>query len=266
MIRVTKASGELESLSLEKIRQSLKQAGAAEDTIDKILLEIKPKLYDKITTRDVYRLVYDQFNRLQPPQVFHYALKPALMELGPSGYPFEKFIAKLFEQMGYQVQTNVIVSGHCVSHEVDVVAVKGGEKFLIECKFHQHAGNKTTVKDALYIQARFEDISQKSPGVYQSIWLVTNTKLTSEAVSYGRCRGMRLLAWRYPAKDSLEQLLEQHQIHPLTSLSFLTKAEIQLLLARNLVLCRELKILSEKELLNLGLSRTTVEKIRLALN
>lgn len=266
MIQVIKASGQLEPLSIKKIRQSLSRAGADQKVIDRILVAVKPKLYDRIPTREVYRLVYDQFNQLQPPQVFHYALKPALMELGPSGYPFEKFMAKLFDRMGYQTKTNVIVSGHCVSHEVDVVVSKGKEKYLLECKFHQRPGTKTTVKDALYIQARFEDIKEKSPGVYQAIWLVTNTKLTSEAIAYGNCRQMKLLAWHYPAKAGLEQLLEQYKIHPVTSLTFLNRAEKQLLFARDLILCSDLKNLKDKQLSDLGLTEATIKKIRSALN
>lgn len=266
MIQVIKTSGALEDFSIDKVRQSLIRAGAANDTIDKILMALKPKLYNKISTQEVYRLVYGLLDEYQRGRVHSYGLKPALMDLGPSGYPFEKFIAKLFEKMGYQAVTGQIIAGQCVDHEVDVVAEKGAEHLLIECKFHQHPGNKTDVKDTLYIQARFEDINQKFPGKYQSIWLVTNTKLTSQAIAYGTCRNMRLLAWQYPLKDSLESLLDRYQIHPLTCLTFLTKIEKQLLFNQNLVLCSELKQLKDKQLADLGLSSQTIKRIRSALN
>lgn len=266
MIQVTKASGQTEPLSLDKVRQSLYRAGAEPATIDKILLELKPKLYDKIATREIYSQVFALFNRFQKNQSFHYSLKPALMDLGPSGYPFEDFIARLFTAMGYQTQTRVIIQGKCISHEVDVVAQKSQQKFLIECKFHNRPGTKTESKDALYTQARFEDINSQHPGVYQKTWLVTNTKLTSQAIQYGRCQNMELLAWRYPAKGSLESLLEQYQIQPLTCLSFLTHQEKQQLFNHELVLCREVKAQTDKQLSALGLADKTIKNIRSSLN
>jgi len=94
MIQVTKASGQLEELSLDKVRQSLNRAGAQTAIIDKILLELKAGLYEKIPTREIYSQVFKLLDQYQPRQAYHYQLKPALMNLGPSGYPFEKFIAQ----------------------------------------------------------------------------------------------------------------------------------------------------------------------------
>lgn len=64
------------------------------------------------------------------------------MELGPSGFPFEKFISEILKFQGFAVQVGVIVEGHCVKHEIDVVAEKGEEHFMIECKFHNTQGIK----------------------------------------------------------------------------------------------------------------------------
>lgn len=223
MIQVTKASGELEALSLDKVRASLTRAGAGSVTIDKILLELKPKLYDKIPTREVYSHVFKFLAQYQPQRANYYSLKPALMQLGPSGHPFEEFIARLFTAMGYQTQTQQIIRGQCVSHEVDVVVEKSGQKFLIECKFHNRAGTKCEIKTALYVQARFEDIAQKYPGVYQQIWLVTNTKLTTQAIEYGRCKKMGLLAWRYPENEGIEKLIDKFNLYHLLKLGYSEK-------------------------------------------
>ncbi|PIP51723.1 ATPase [Candidatus Beckwithbacteria bacterium CG22_combo_CG10-13_8_21_14_all_01_47_9] len=215
MIQVTKASGQLEALSLDKIRSSLTRAGANEEIIDKILLKLKPKLYDKISTREIYQEVFSSFPR--------YSLKPALMQLGPSGYPFEKFIGQLFTARGYQTQTRQIIQGKCVSHEVDVVAEKPGQRLVIECKFHNRPGTKTEIKDALYTQARFEDIAAAAPGKYAQIWLVTNTQLTSQAIAYGRCKNMGLLAWRYPAGESIEKLIDRFNLYYFLKLGYSEK-------------------------------------------
>ncbi len=266
MLNVTKASGALEEFSVDKVRKSLQRAQADPQVIDKILLELKPRLFDKISTQEVYRIVYELLSRYQQSHIIHYSLKPAIMALGPTGYPFEKFIAKLFEQMGYRTQTQVTVEGECVSHEVDVIAEKDGVKYLMECKFHQRPGIKTEIKDALYVQARWEDINNKKPGEYAGIWLVTNTRLTSEAIKYGMCKQMRQLAWLYPEGASLEDLVNKYGIHPLTCLAFLTPAEKQRLFSQGLVLCKDVKDLSDKQLVELGLAEATIKNIRSALS
>lgn len=223
MIQVIKASGQLEPLDLEKVRFSLIRAGADAVTIDKILLELKSKLYDKIPTREIYAQVFKLLGQFQPQKANYYSLKPALMQLGPSGYPFEKFIGQLFTAMGYQAQIQQIITGKCVSHEVDVVAQKDNLKILIECKFHNRPGTKTEIKDALYTQARFEDIDAAAPGKYTQVWLVTNTKLTTQAITYGRCKNIGLLAWRYPENAGIEKLIERFNLYHLLNLGYSEK-------------------------------------------
>lgn len=220
MIQVTKASGQLEPLSLDKVRSSLTRAGAEPAAIDKILLELRPKLYDKIPTREIYSQVFKLFRRYQPERSFHYGLKPALMHLGPTGYRFEQFIAALFTAMGYQTRIQQIIEGECVSHEVDVAAVKDGKTILAECKFHNRAGTKTEIKDALYTQARFADIEARHPGSFQQMWLVTNTKLTGQAVAYGRCKNMGLLAWQYPENQGIEKLIDRFNLYHFLKLGY----------------------------------------------
>jgi Holliday junction resolvase-like predicted endonuclease len=57
--------------------------------------------------------------------------------LGPAGFFFEKYIAKLFQSEGYETLTNLLLQGKCVSHEVDVVVRKNNYLTMIECKFHE---------------------------------------------------------------------------------------------------------------------------------
>ena len=80
------------------------------------------------------------------------------MELGPSGFPFEKFISKLFEVQKYSVQTGQFVKGKCVTHEIDVIARKENEIVLAECKYRNTQGITVDVKTPLYIHSRFEDV------------------------------------------------------------------------------------------------------------
>jgi len=110
-VQVKKASGELEAFSEEKVRQSLQRAGAKAEVIDKILIELKGKLHEGISTRAIYKQVFNLLNQLQEHQGYRYSLKEALMKLGPSGYPFEKFIGKLLEYQGYKIRVNVEIMG-----------------------------------------------------------------------------------------------------------------------------------------------------------
>lgn len=254
---VQKASGKSEPFDESKVRTSLKRAGAKPEVIDKVLVSLTGQLHDNMTTREIYKLVFNLLNQHQPGQGYRYSLKNSLLGLGPSGYPFENFISRLLEKMGYTTQTQTNVHGQCVSHEIDVIAKKDNQTHLVECKFHNHQGVKTRVKEALYTQSRFEDLKKD----FDSVWLVTNTRLTTDAIKYGSCKGMNLLAWNYPKKGSLEHLIEQNNLHPLTCFNFLNTHELKLLFQNDLVLCQDLKKLKEKQLRNIGLSSDKANKI-----
>jgi len=245
-ITVKKANGELEKFSEEKVRSSLKRAGAKPEIINQVLSQLIGKLHDGITTKAIYRQVFDLLNQYQAGKGYRYSLKPALMQLGPSGYPFEKFIARLLDHLGYQTKVGGILTGKCIDHEVDVDAQKDNQRFMVECKFHQ---------------ARFDDLSDH----FTQPWLVTNTKLTTNAIKYAECKNMHILAWRYPQKGSLEQLIEQNNLHPLTCFSFLDKHDKQLLFQNNLVLCKDLSAAGDKKLSSIGLNSAKINQINQAL-
>ena len=102
------------------------------------------------------------------------------------------------------------MQGACVSHEIDVIAEKTTAALVIECKFHNQPGTKSDVKVALYVQARFEDIQkqwQKQPEPsrkFHEVWLATNTKLTSDAIQYASCVGLKAIGWDYPPNNGLQ--------------------------------------------------------------
>ncbi|RZK62264.1 MAG: ATPase, partial [Pedobacter sp.] len=123
------------------------------------------------------------------------------MELGPSGYPFEKYFAAILQHIGYSLRTGVILQGACVKHEVDVIAEKENQHEMVECKFHQQQGTFCDVKIPLYIHARFKDVeagftdrSPKNNTLHQG-WVVTNTRFTTDAIHYGTCAGLKLIGW-----------------------------------------------------------------------
>lgn len=245
-IIITKASGERVPFSPEKMRRSLARAGADEFTIERVMEKLQPHIVEGISTKTIYRHAFNILRKISGASAARYKLKQAIMELGPSGYPFERFIAEILKAKGFATQVGIIVEGLCVNHEVDIIAEKDNQHFMVECKFHNTAGIKSDVKIPLYIQARFLDIHNKWNHVpenhnkIQQGWVVTNTKFTEDAIRYGVCAGLNLLGWDYPAKGSLNELIDTLGLHPVTCLTTLTKAERSDLLEQQILLCRDL--------------------------
>lgn len=247
-INIIKATGERELYSRDKIIYSIRRAGIPDAMRDQVVRHVEEKLYPDIPTSEIYRHITEFLGRsAQPYFQSRYSLKRAIMDLGPSGFPFEKLVAAILSSQGYRdVQTNVILQGRCVSHEVDVLAVKNEEHFLIECKFHNQPGVRTDVKVALYVDARFQDVlsAWKAEGdrhrLHQA-WLATNTKCSQDAISYANCRGIRITAWGYPEKDNLQDMIEASQLHPITCLTNLNTGQKQLLLSKNILFVKDLK-------------------------
>lgn len=245
-INVRKGSGDLVPFDAGKLSNALNNSGASEGDINKIFNHLRPLLFDGITTKKIYRIAYSFLKQHSSKIAGKYRLKKAIFELGPSGYPFEKFIAKLFEADGYQAESGIIVQGKCVQHEVDVIARKGNKKYMVECKFHGDSRAKSDVKVALYIQSRFLDVSgqwaenEKDDTIYKGM-IVTNTRFTNDAETFGKCVGLKVVSWDYPAGNSLKDWIDRSGYHPITSLSTLRKNEKEFLLDKGLVLCCQLK-------------------------
>lgn len=261
-IVVLKASGDKEPFSEEKVRHSIRRARIPHKLEDEVVRHIRQALYNGIPTSEIYRHISEYLgNSSYPYTRTVYGLKQAIMQLGPSGYPFEKFVAAILAYYGYTVQTDVIVSGKCVDHEIDVVAQKDGLRYMVECKFHNLPGVRSDVKVALYTQARFEDVQQigiDNTKPFDQAWLVTNTKCTTEAIHYGNCVGMQVVGWSHPESGNLQDLIEKAGLQPVTCLLSLTDGQKKQLLSRGVVLSRDL--LEDKAGVVSGLGLTGEEK------
>ena len=243
---ITKSSGEQEPFSEEKLRHSLSHAQVSAGTVDRATTHIKAVFKPGMNTAQIYREAFKFLKKQEPGSAARYNLKRAIMDLGPTGHPFEQFVGELLRAQGYTCQVAVQVAGLCVTHEVDVVAERNNTRLMVECKFHNQVGIKCDVKIALYVQARFEDIQKQwhaqqsgSPKFDQG-WLLTNTKLTSEATQYSRCAGLHAVGWNYPQEGSLQHMIERTGLHPLTCLTSLSRVQKQQLLSHGLVLCKQL--------------------------
>jgi uncharacterized protein YqgQ/Holliday junction resolvase-like predicted endonuclease len=263
---IIKESGDKATFNSDKLRTSLQKSGASDLSIEIIINEIESILFDGITTKEIYKRAFAILRKHSRPTASRYKLKKGILELGPSGFPFEKFVGELLKNQGYKVQVGVNVQGICVLHEVDIIAEKENNHYMIECKFHSSFKIPCNVKIPLYIQSRFLDIEKqwiKLPNhfhKYHQGWLVNNTRFTTDAIQFGECVGLKLISWDYPKKESLKDLISFSGLYPITCLNTITKAEKQLLLSKDIVLCKQL--CKHSEILNqMGISKTRKKNI-----
>jgi len=243
-IVVTKASGATEPFSIKKLRTSLERAKVTSEEINSIIEALLPKLYQGISTKKIYSEAFRLLRNQSKPHAARYYLKKGIMELGPSGFPFEKFVGELFKHFGYTVQVGIIVQGKCVTHEIDVMAEKENEIILMECKYRNQPGINVDVKTPLYINSRFEDVLAngllKNKENKFAGWITTNAKFTTDAIDYGRCKGLNMLSWDYPHNKALKDMIDNSGLYPLTCLTSLTHHEKQWLLAKDYVLAKDI--------------------------
>ncbi len=242
LIHIIKSSGDVVPFSMEKLERSLSRSGANQDTINSVTTEVGSMLHEGMTTRDIYRLAFRLLKKKHKPVASKYTLKRAIMDLGPTGFPFEKFVSEVFKSSGYTVKTDQVINGQCVKHEVDIYAENAKTVCIVECKYHNSQSIPCDVKIPLYVHSRFMDIktaNSKDSRDYMG-WVVTNTKFTTDAIKYGNCIGMHLLSWDYPQNGSLKELVDKQKLYPITCLTSLSRKEKQSLLEKGIILCKDL--------------------------
>lgn len=266
-ITVIKIGGMKDVWNPEKLRRSLAAAGAPNDTANTIITHIERDLHDGMHTTEIYQHAFRLLKRYHRPLAAQYSLKKALFQLGPSGFPFEKFVANILERSGYQTTVDVTIRGMCVSHEVDIIALKDDERIIVEAKYHNSPEIKTDVKVALYVRARFQDITERfaveekgEQERFQRSWLITNTNFTTQAIQYGQCVGLYMTGWNYPKGRTLQDIVQSTQTHPITSLTTLTAAQKQQLLGKGIVLCQDI-LHNPKHLAEIGVTKDKIKQV-----
>jgi predicted RecB family endonuclease len=249
VVSVVKASGAVEAFDAGKLASSIARCGVPGSEAWLLAREVERGLPEEVSSGEVYARALELLRERYPACALRYALRRGIMMLGPEGYPFEKYVAKLLARIGYAVRTNVVARGRCISHELDVVAEREGERVMVECKYHNAPGVKVDAKVALYVHARFLDLSDQ----FDKAWIVTNTKVTEEAAAYAECVGMRVTAWRYPEGAGLEKLVEDLRLYPVTVLPSLGESARRSLLKRGIVTLDDLLRAGPAELAASGL-------------
>lgn len=246
--RITKADGTKEFFEPEKLMHSLLQARAKQEIAEEIVDKINKEIRDGMTTSQIYERAFDLLNGKSKKTAMKYSVRRSILNLGPTGFPFEKYVSEIFKARGYETRTGQIVQGKCIEHEVDMLAWNEKEVIVSEIKFHNELSAKSDTKVALYVKARFDDLvgqKIKLAGKEREIKigiLITNTKFTDNAKEYAECVGtFQMISWDYPKKENLFDLIEETQMHPVTVIPILTKKNQQDLINNGIVNCMSLK-------------------------
>jgi len=264
-VLVTKADGTTEAFSVSKLKRSLKRSGAGTEEVNEIVGKVNKILYDGIRTSEIYRRAFEFLRISEKPTAARYSLRRALFGLGPTGFPFEDFLAQLYETEGYSTKTRVKIMGHCVEHELDVTAFNQEDSFVTEAKFHSRPSIKSDLQIVMYCYARFLDLRSrkvcpKDQCGIQKFCVATNTKFTQTAEYYAECVGIDLLSWDYPRNNNLHDRIQKAKIYPVTVLQELDVGQRRVLLQRGIITCRSL-LQNERQLRHLHISPSKVEAV-----
>ncbi|MFW6310879.1 MAG: restriction endonuclease [Nanoarchaeota archaeon] len=254
-IIVKKLNGDTEKYNPKKLRKSLKEAGADKEVINNILKKVEGILYNGIETRKLFRFIHEELDKQRPQAGLKYNLKRAMFDMRVhGGFTFEKFIGRVLEKQGYKIEMNPLLKGAHVTHEIDIFAEKDNEKLMIEVKHHKKPGIIEPIQTALYVYARFLELKDK----FTQPMLVTNTKFSNQVIKYSKGVGIKLMGWKYPRDNSLEENIEKYKLYPVTILN-LSKTQIRRYLQEGILTLQELK--EQKKV-----SKKTREQINTLLN
>ncbi len=244
-IKVLKADGLYQDFDVQKLKRSLRRSGATDEETKEVVKRIEAILYDGIRTQEIYRHAFTFLREGQKDIAARYSLRRALFGLGPTGFPFEDFLARLFQTEGYTTKTRVSLVGKCAEHELDIAAYSESDSFVCEAKFHSRPGIKSDLQVVMYSYARLLDlknqkICQQDVCGIKDFKIVTNTKFTNTAEKYANCVGMSLLSWNYPEGNNLHDLIQRSGLYPVTVLNNLSQSQKLMLISRGAIVCSDL--------------------------
>lgn len=265
-MKIVKHSGNIVDYNPSKLKESLLKSGASNLEVETILHNIENQIYEGISTKQIYKMAFSLLKKNCHSHAARYNLKEAIRLLGPTGFFFEKYIARLFASENYQTLTNFILQGKCVSHEIDVLLKKDNAIAMVECKFHMGKDANSDVKVPMYILSRFNDLKDNRHTIYtrndtvSKCWIVTNNRFTADAIAFAKCSKLNLLSWNYPENNNLKTKNDSHHLYPVTCLTTLSLAEKDKLLVMDVILVKEI-INNSESLERIGLSSNRIKNV-----
>ena len=265
-MKIVKHSGDIVDFNPEKLKNSLLKSGAGKQEVETILQAIKNQIYDGISTKQIYKMAFALLKKTANSHAARYNLREAIRLLGPAGFFFEKYIARLFASEHYETVTNLTLQGKCVSHEIDVLVKKNHAIAMVECKYHVGRDAASDVKVPMYILSRFNDLKERQHVIFDKkdtvlkCWIVTNNRFTVDAIDFAKCSGLNLLSWNYPEDNNLKTKNDNRYLYPVTCLTTLSISEKEKLLILDVILVKEM-IHNSACLEKIGLSPNRIKNV-----
>lgn len=253
-VYIINSRGEKEIFSFRKVYRSAVMAGADRDLAKEIARIIQSNVFSGMKTSDIYKRVKRLLAKKNSKSALRFSLKQAIRKLGPTGFPFEKYVGQMFEELGFDVKLNQLLSGKCVAgYEIDFMAEKDNIIYVGECKYRNLQSNRIHTNIVLANQARFLDILNGSLftfGKYKNFdkktIIVTNTKFTARAKQYAKCVNTELLGWKEPKNNSLENTIESQKFYPITILPSLKSRAKDAFVSEKMMLARDVLRINPK--------------------
>jgi hypothetical protein len=241
---VTKADGTRQLFDREKIVRTCLRMGANRRIADEVAEKVEARSYDGIPTSKVLQLTFRLLRKYKPAVQHVLDLRRGLSLMG-SMPEFERFVQVLLARNGFEVTPNQLLTGKCVEHEVDAVARKDGVTYFVEAKHHVRYHTPTGLDESRIARAILEDVTEnfelgRSSLKIDRAMIVTNTRYSEHAMRYGKCRNILQIGWNSPTKLSLQSMIEEKSLYPLSCLRGLKKEAKTKLVDSGVVLMEQL--------------------------
>jgi hypothetical protein len=219
---VTKADGSKQPYSREKVIQTCLRMGADRQIAESVALAVERRLYDGIPTRVVLQLIFKLIRKPKPALGHLFDLRRGISLMVPKP-EFELFIQAVLRKSGFDVKPNTVLKGLCGEHEADALAAKNGLTYFVETKHHQNYHALTGLDESRIARAILEDVTEGykqgvTPIKIDKAVIVTNTRYSTHALTYGGCRGIVQIGWNSPRDSGLRDVIEKHSLYPLSCL------------------------------------------------
>lgn len=264
--KLKKRSGHKEHFSIQKITRSLERAGADSALAQRVAHQVAGVTKRGETTEHVYKRAKRYLKNTHPVIGARFTLREAIARLGPAGYDFEKFTMLLFREYGHKARLPEILQGKCISHEIDVMVEKDGVRGVVECKLRKDVGVYINIKETLAAWARFIDLRDGGRvgncEKIDNIWMVTNSRFSTDSLIFGKCKKMKLLSWDTPREMPLPAYIDSKNLYPITILSSIQQHYLKVLSRCDILLLKDLVKYNYRDLSrNTGLNKSQLEPL-----
>jgi hypothetical protein len=240
---VRKIDGSQQPFDKDRVIMTCLRNGASKEAAFKIADRIEEAAYEGMRTKEILTLIWKHLGDYHPETQTRIDLRTALSLLRPPD--FEEYASLIMKDLGYSVQTNVILRGKCVEHEIDVIAQKNNLSTFVEVKHHNRPHTYTPLDVPMKVWATLQDVNEGRKLGYHNVeftsaLVVCNTKFTDHARAYANCVGIEHLCWKSPPQNGIDDVIRQRSLYPVTMLKEVDRRLLRLLVENGIVLLKQL--------------------------